>query len=281
VSCVPSATAGCRPAPSPPAEHRLRAVRHRHARGDRHHRRPAGAHQARRPSGTVGHPPGGDRARQRRRALPRGLRARARGRPRGQGSLGVRRAGRRAGGQPPRHAGGRRHGRRRVGDRGDRRRGRATRSQRPHRARRPHGLHVGPRALPGARPGELGQRSPAELPAPADGAHDEHLPPRRRGRPRGDRAQHRPRGVHRQARWRVRQHRHRGLRLRDDRELPHRGRGDHRAAPEGNLIGNGPAVLGAIDACGDDFAMGGPGTCGKDGQSVPSASGSRRCGSRA
>ena len=38
---------------------------------------------------------------------------------------------------------------------------------------------------------------------------------------------------------------------------------------EGNLIGNGPAVLGAIDACGDDFAMGGPGTCGKDGQSVP------------
>ena len=38
---------------------------------------------------------------------------------------------------------------------------------------------------------------------------------------------------------------------------------------EGNLIGNGPAVLGAIDACGNDFAMGGPGTCGKDGQSVP------------
>ena len=37
----------------------------------------------------------------------------------------------------------------------------------------------------------------------------------------------------------------------------------------GNLTGNGPAVLGAIDACGDDFAMGGPGTCGKDGQSVP------------
>lgn len=38
---------------------------------------------------------------------------------------------------------------------------------------------------------------------------------------------------------------------------------------EGNLIGNGPAVLAAIDACGSDFAMGGPGTCGKDGQSVP------------
>lgn len=38
---------------------------------------------------------------------------------------------------------------------------------------------------------------------------------------------------------------------------------------EGNLIGNGPAVLKAIDAVGDDFAMGSPGTCGKDGQGVP------------
>ncbi len=38
---------------------------------------------------------------------------------------------------------------------------------------------------------------------------------------------------------------------------------------EGNLIGNGPAVLANIDAVGDDFAMGAPGTCGKDGQGVP------------
>lgn len=38
---------------------------------------------------------------------------------------------------------------------------------------------------------------------------------------------------------------------------------------EGNLIGNGPAVLKAIDAVGNDFAMGSPGTCGKDGQGVP------------
>ncbi len=38
---------------------------------------------------------------------------------------------------------------------------------------------------------------------------------------------------------------------------------------EGNLIGNGPEVLLGIDLLGDDFAMGGPGTCGKDGQGVP------------
>ena len=38
---------------------------------------------------------------------------------------------------------------------------------------------------------------------------------------------------------------------------------------EGNLIGNGPAVLSSIDTVGHDFAMGSPGMCGKDGQGVP------------
>ncbi len=38
---------------------------------------------------------------------------------------------------------------------------------------------------------------------------------------------------------------------------------------EGNLIGNGPKVLQDIDMLGNDFAMGNPGTCGKDGQGVP------------
>jgi TldD protein len=37
---------------------------------------------------------------------------------------------------------------------------------------------------------------------------------------------------------------------------------------DANLIGNGPEVLRRIDAVADDFDMT-PGTCGKDGQSVP------------
>jgi len=41
------------------------------------------------------------------------------------------------------------------------------------------------------------------------------------------------------------------------------------ALRDGNLIGNGPAALAAIDAVGNDFSMGYPGTCGKDGQGVP------------
>ena len=38
---------------------------------------------------------------------------------------------------------------------------------------------------------------------------------------------------------------------------------------DANLIGNGPDVLCNIDAVGTDFAMGMPGMCGKQGQSVP------------
>ncbi len=38
---------------------------------------------------------------------------------------------------------------------------------------------------------------------------------------------------------------------------------------DGQLIGNGPKVLTMIEAVGNDFEMGPPGTCGKDGQGVP------------
>ena len=46
-----------------------------------------------------------------------------------------------------------------------------------------------------------------------------------------------------------------------------------RVIRDGNLIGNGPAALAAVDAVGNDFAMGSPGTCGKDGQGVPVGTG--------
>jgi TldD protein len=38
---------------------------------------------------------------------------------------------------------------------------------------------------------------------------------------------------------------------------------------QANLMGNGPEVLRRIDVVGNDFAFGWPGTCGKNGQSVP------------
>ncbi len=38
---------------------------------------------------------------------------------------------------------------------------------------------------------------------------------------------------------------------------------------DANLIGNGPEVLRNIDVLGNDFDVGAPGTCGKDGQGVP------------
>jgi TldD protein len=40
-----------------------------------------------------------------------------------------------------------------------------------------------------------------------------------------------------------------------------------------NLIGNGPDVLRNIDVVGNDFSMGNPGTCGKQGQGVPVGTG--------
>ena len=73
----------------------------------------------------------------------------------------------------------------RVGDLLHRRRGARGPAQCPHRERDPDRVHVG---LPAGPPGGaalVGQRAPAELPRPAHGADDQHLPHRRRRRSRG------------------------------------------------------------------------------------------------
>jgi TldD protein len=114
----------------------------------------------------------------------------------------------------------------------------------------------------------VGQRQAAELPAPADGSDDQHLPTRRRRRPRRDR---RPDG-----------HRVYVAQLGGGQVNTATGDfvfgmteayliedGDHRAAPEREPDRQRTRrALGKIDAIGNDFGMC-PGTCGKDGQSVP------------
>ena len=158
----------------------------------------------------------------------------------------------------------------RVGCDRHRRRGPSQPVQRPHPGRRAHRLHVGLPACPQGGPRPERQRSPAELHAPADGAHDQHL--RARTAPRSPTTSCGPptSGVY----------------------VAKLGGGSVNTATgdfvfgmteayliengeiteplrEGNLIGNGPQVLRDIDLLGNDFAMGNPGTCGKDGQGVP------------
>ena len=98
---------------------------------------------------------------------------------------------RRAGRVAARHARRRRHVRTRVGHLRDRRRRRARAAQRAHRGRCAHRLHVGPRARAQGRSREQRQRPARDLPAPADGAHDQHVPARGRRRPRRDHPRHR------------------------------------------------------------------------------------------
>ena len=106
----------------------------------------------------------------------------------------------------------------------DRRRGQAGPTERAHRPGRADRLPVGLPAGPQGGTGVVGQRAAPDLPAPADGEDDQHLPPARRGGPRRDRGPDAAGGVRGQARWRPGQHHHRRLRVRDHRGLPHRGR---------------------------------------------------------
>ena len=251
---------------------RLRAVRPLRRRGAGRPRPPTGPSPSWRPAPRRQRPDARrHRLRRRRRAVPRGVRPRPRGRPRRQGRVGVRGPGRRAGGQSPlvtlvddgTMAG--EWGAFAIDDEG-------------HPAQRNVLIEDGVltdymwdllRARKEGRPA-LGQRPPPELPAPADGAHDQHLPARRRPTTPTTSWPSTDKGVY----------------------VAHLGGGQVNTATgdfvfgmteayliedgeiteplrEGNLIGNGPEVLTRIDAVGNDFAMGPPGTCGKDGQGVP------------
>ena len=94
---------------------------------------------------------------------------------------------------PLRHARRRRHHGRGVGRFAIDDEGTPGAAQRPHRGRRPHRLHVGPPAVAQGGSPAVGQRPPPELPAPADGADDQHLRARRPRRSRRHHRQHRAR----------------------------------------------------------------------------------------
>ena len=90
------------------------------------------------------------------------------------------------------------------------------------------------------------------------------------GRPRRHRALDRAGCVRQGTRRRPGQPRHRRLRVRHDRGVPDRERRDHRSAARGQPHRQRAAgAVTLIDAVGNDFAMGPPGMCGKDGQGVP------------
>ena len=137
---------------------------------------------------------------------------------------------RRAGRVAARHAGRRRHLRARVGHVRDRRRRRARAAQRAHRGRRAHRLHVGPRARPQGRSREQRQRPARDVPAPADGAHDEHVPARRATTTPTTIIRDTPYGLYCVALGGGQvEHRDRRLRVRHHRGVHDRERRDHRA----------------------------------------------------
>ena len=226
--------------------------------------------EAGRPPRSVGHDAGGHRSRRRRGAVPRGLWPRPRGRPRGQGRLGVRRPHGRAGGRPADHPRRRRHDGRGVGLlRGRRRRQRwparnvliedgiltdymydLLRSRKEGRPRSGNGRRQSYKHLPMVRMTNTyvlaGPDEPDDIIAGTpNGVYVAHLGGGQVNTATGDFVFGMTEAY-----------------LIEDGQITEPIR-------EGNLIGNGPAVLASIDAVGHDFAMGSPGMCGKDGQGVP------------
>ena len=206
--------------------------------------------------------------RQRRHPLPRGLRPRPRGRPHRQGRLGVHRADGEAGGQPAGHPGRRRHRPRRVGELRRRRRGQRPGAQRPDRERGPHRLHVGLVAGPqGGRASSGNGRRQSYKHLPMVRMTNTYL---LAGTENADEiVAQTPSGVYVTKLGGGQVNTTTGDFVFGTTEA-YLIEDGHITEPlrDANLIGNGPEVLRRIDAVADDFDMT-PGTCGKDGQSVP------------
>ncbi len=236
-------------------------------------RRPPGPDQAVGPSGAQR---GGTRRPglgQRGDPLPRGLRSRPRGGPHRQGRLGLRGPGRSQVASPlvtlvDDGTIGREWGTFAIDDEGH-----ARRAQRPHRERRPHRLHVGLPAGPQGGAPVVGQRPPAELPAPPHGADDQHLPARRRRRSRRASSAQTPTASTWPSSAAARSTPPPGdfvfgtaeAYLIEDGEITEPLR-------DANLIGNGPRSCAASTPW-PTTSPRAPGTCGKDGQSVPVGTG--------
>ena len=235
---------------------------------------------ARRP---VGADAGRHRLRRRRRAVPRGVRPRARGRPRRQGRLGVR--------GPRRRAGGRRRW-------------------------SPSSTTAPWPASGAASPSTTRATPPQRNVLIEDGVLTDYmwdlLRARKEGRPRSgngrrqsyqhlpmvrmtntylldgpddpddDRGRRTDTGVYVEApRRRPGQHRHRRLRVRHDRGVPHRGRRDHRAAPRGQphrQRPRGARTTSTPSATTSPWAR--PARAARTARACPSATASRPCGCR-
>ncbi len=99
-----------------------------------------------------------------------------------------------------------------------------------HREGQARRLHARPPERPALRHQTERQRTARELRVRADAADDQHHPARGSARAGGDPAERQARGLREEVRRRAGRHRQRRLRLLADRELPRRGRQDHRAA---------------------------------------------------
>ena len=131
---------------------------------------------------------------------------------------------------------------------------------------------------PARGPAELRERPSRDVPAPPDGAHDQHVHHARRRGPRRDHPADAVRPVLRRARRRPGEHRDRRLRLRDHRGVHDRGRQDHRAGPCRAADRQRPRGAPRASTSSATTSRPGPACAARTARACPSRRASRRCG---